>query len=67
MNNKLESEHPQNKPKLHTLLDSIKHAYRQYKLDLNYVKNISNFWKGKPYRFGLTHLSIVKHRLKHFA
>jgi hypothetical protein len=39
----------------------FKQAVLQYKLDLSYVKNISNQWKQKPYRFILTELSIAKH------
>jgi hypothetical protein len=33
-----------------TLLSAVKLAYRQYKSDLDYVKNKSNIWEGKPYR-----------------
>ena len=52
---------------LYTLLAAVKLAYGQYKLDVNYVKNKSNIWEGKPYRFGLTHLAIAKHRFKHLV
>lgn len=44
-----------------TLLSVVKLAYKQYKSDLNFVKNTSNIWKNKPYRWGLTHLSIARH------
>jgi hypothetical protein len=50
-----------------TLLSSIKLAYRQYKSDLDHVKNKSNIWEGKPYRWGLTHLAIAKHRFYWFV
>ena len=46
-----------------TLLSAVKSAYRQYKLDLDYVKNNSNFWKGKTYLWGRTHLSIACHNI----
>lgn len=58
---------PQSEPELYTLLEAVKFAYGQYKLDLKYVKNTSDFWEGKPYRFGLTHLAIAKHNIKHFV
>jgi len=48
---------------LYTLLAAVKSAYRQYKLDLDYVKNNSNFWKGKTYLWGRTHLSIAWHNI----
>lgn len=44
-----------------TLLVAVKSAYRQYKSDLKYVKNISHLWKQKPYRFITTELSIAWH------
>tara|TARA_R110000737_G_C14289558_1_gene433859 strand:+ start:357 stop:596 length:240 start_codon:yes stop_codon:yes gene_type:complete len=67
MNKQVESKQAQSKPKLYTLLEAVKFAYGQYKLDLKYVKNTSNFWEGKPYRFAITHLAIAKHRIKHFV
>lgn len=67
MNKQIESEQTQNEPELYTLLEAVRFAYGQYKLDLKYVKNTSNSWMGKPYRFGLTHLAIAKHRFKHFV
>ena len=45
------------------LYTSVKSAYRQYKLDLDYVKNNSIFWKGKTYLWGRTHLSIAWHNI----
>lgn len=48
---------------LYVLLTSIKFAYNQYKSNLKYVKNDSNIWKGKPYMWGRTHLSIAKHNI----
>lgn len=48
---------------LYTLLAAVKSAYRQYKLDLDCVKNNSNFWKGKTYLWGRTHLSIAWHNI----
>ena len=50
-----------------TLLSAVKLAYRQYKSDLDYVKNKSNIWEGKPYRWGLTHLALAKHRFYWFV
>ena len=44
-----------------TVLSAVKLAYKQYKSDLNFVKNKSNIWKNKPYRWGLTHWSIATH------
>ena len=67
MNKQLESKETQTKPELYTLLEAVKFAYGQYKLDLKYVKNTSNFWEGKPYCFGLTHLAIARHRFKHLV
>ena len=46
---------------LYTLLAAVKIAYRQTKSDLKYIKNSSNFWKGKPYMYGRTHLSVAWH------
>lgn len=46
---------------LYTLLAAVKIAYRQTKSDLKYVKNKSNFWKGKTYMWGRTHLSVAWH------
>ena len=48
---------------LYTLLVAVKLAYRQTKSDLKYVKYNSNFWKGKPYMWGRTHLSIAWHNV----
>jgi len=48
---------------LYTLLAAVKLAYRQYKLDLDYVKNTSNFWNGKTYLWGRTHIAIAKHNI----
>jgi len=67
MNKQVESKYIQSEPELYTLLEAVKFAYGQYKLDLKYVKNTSNFWMGKPYRFGLTHLAIAKHEFKNFV
>jgi hypothetical protein len=50
-----------------TLLSALKLAYHQYKCDLYYVKNKSNIWEGKRYRWGLTHLAIAKHRFYWFV
>lgn len=47
------------KPK--NLLLALKYIYRMYKSDLAYVKHISRVWKQKPYRFGITELSILWH------
>ena len=44
-----------------SLLAAVKLAYRQTKSDLNYIKNKSNFWKGKTYVWGRTHLSVAWH------
>ena len=44
-----------------TMLSAVKLVYKQYKSDLHFVKNKSNIWKGKPYRWGFTHLSIATH------
>ena len=49
-----------------SLLYLFKLAYSQYKSDLDYVRNKSNIWEGKPYRWGLTHLAIAKHRFYWF-
>jgi hypothetical protein len=62
-----DSKKPQSEPELYTLLEAVKFAYGQYKLDLKYVKNTSNFWNGKPYRWGLTHIAIAKHRFYWFV
>tara|TARA_R110000796_G_scaffold67389_1_gene154459 strand:- start:304 stop:516 length:213 start_codon:yes stop_codon:yes gene_type:complete len=67
MNKQVKSKQPQSKPKLYTLLKAVKFAYGQYKLDLKYVKNTSNFWEGKPYSFGITHLAIARHRFNRFV
>jgi hypothetical protein len=50
-----------------TLLSAIKLAYHQYKRDLYFVKNKSNIWEGKPYRWGLTHWAIAKNRFYWFV
>jgi len=52
---------------LYTLLAAVKLAYGQYKLDVDYVKNKSNIWEGKPYSWGLTHWAIAKHRFYWFV
>lgn len=52
---------------LYTLLAAVKLAYRQYKSDLKFVKYNSNIWMGKPYRWGLTHWAIAKHRFYWFV
>ena len=46
---------------LYKLLATVKIAYRQTKSDLKYIKNTSNFWKGKTYVWGRTHLSVACH------
>ena len=44
MNKQIESEQTQSEPELYTLLEAVRFAYGQYKLDLKYVKNTSNSW-----------------------
>ncbi len=44
-----------------TVLVAVKSAYRQYKSDLKYIKNVSHLWKQKPYRFFITELSVAWH------
>jgi hypothetical protein len=45
---------------IYTLLVAVKQAFRRYKSQLEYVKK-NNFWKKKPYLWGRTHISILKH------
>lgn len=45
------------------IFQRIKVAYRRYKSDVDFVKNKNKFWKQKPYRWGLTHISIANHAI----
>ena len=60
MNKRIGSEQTQSEPELYTLLEAVRFAFRRYKSQLEYVKK-SNFWKDKPYLWGRTHISILKH------
>lgn len=46
---------------LYTFLVRVKLAYQLTKLDLGYVRDVSNLWKGKKYMWGRTHLSVAFH------
>ena len=59
----MEVQEKDKKPRGNALLVAFKLAYGQYKLDLRYVKNISNFWNGKKYLWGRTHIAIAKHNI----
>ena len=61
MSKRIEGEQTQSEPELYTLLAAVKLAYRQTKSDLKYIKYNSNFWKGKTYMWGRTHLSVAWH------